>query len=283
LPGGGIYSFFNGIWGSSSTDLYAIGGLASRGPENFYDITHYDGYTWVRVKSGCVDYLFLGGIWGSSGADIFTVGDNGTILHYNGSAWHNMSNPAFGDLNGLWGTSATNVFAVGEGTMLHYDGITWDFIDNAPFYSFYSFWGSPDKDYFVVGASGIILYYVGDADNDEMSNDIDNCINVYNPLQEDSYPPQGNEIGDACDCEGNFNCAVDQNVDGLDAATFKVDFGRSEISEPCTSEAPCNGDFSCDGNVDGLDTARFKSDFGRSGINNPCPVCTSGGAWCVYP
>ena len=25
--------------------------------------------------------------------------------------------------------------------------------------------------------------------------------------QEDTYPPQGNAIGDACDCEGNFDCS----------------------------------------------------------------------------
>jgi hypothetical protein len=49
--------------------------------------------------------------------------------------------------------------------------------------------------------------------------------------QEDIYPPGGNGIGDACDCEGNFNC--DQNVDGLDAAKFKEDFGRSSIFNPC--------------------------------------------------
>ncbi len=161
--------------------------------------------------------------------------------------------------------------------MLHYDGITWDFIDNAPFYSFNSFWGSPDKDYFVVGASGIILYYVGDADNDEMSNDIDNCINVYNPLQEDSYPPQGNSIGDGCDCEGNFNC--DGDVDGSDASTFKADFGRSLVLNPCANESPCDGDFNCDGDEDGVDAALFKQDFGRSAIQNPCPACVSGG-WC---
>jgi hypothetical protein len=99
-------------------------------------------------------------------------------------------------------------------------------------------------------------------------------------VQEDIYPPQGNNIGDACDCEGNFD--ENATVDGMDAATFKADFGRSAISDPCTSEAPCNGDFSCNGNVDGLDAALFKQDFGRSGINNPCPICVSSGPWCQY-
>jgi hypothetical protein len=34
----------------------------------------------------------------------------------------------------------------------------------------------------------------------------------------------------------------------------------------------CEGNFGCNQTVDGLDAAQFKSDFGRSGINRPCPV-----------
>ena len=37
-------------------------------------------------------------------------------------------------------------------------------------------------------------------------------------------------------CEGNFD--YDQDVDGSDAFTFKTDFGRSPLSNPCPS-SPC--------------------------------------------
>ena len=40
-------------------------------------------------------------------------------------------------------------------------------------------------------------------------------------------------------CEGNFNCSEDQDVDGSDAALFKVDFGRNLITDPCTALNPC--------------------------------------------
>jgi hypothetical protein len=118
-----------------------------------------------------------------------------------------------------------------------------------------------------------------DLDEDGIPDNDDNCPNTTNPLQLDTYPPQGNTIGDACDCEGNFDC--DQDCDGSDAATFKDDFGRSPFNEPCEITAPCNGDFDCDGDVDGTDAALFKSDFGRSGFNNPCPTC-DGSPWCTY-
>jgi hypothetical protein len=33
----------------------------------------------------------LNNIWDSSGENIFSVGENGTILHYNGSTWSAMN------------------------------------------------------------------------------------------------------------------------------------------------------------------------------------------------
>jgi prenyltransferase beta subunit len=98
--------------------------------------------------------------------------------------------------------------------------------------------------------------------------------------QEDSYPPQGNSCGDACECEGNFD--GDADVDGTDASTFKKDFGRGRFSNPCTNAAPCNGDFECDKDVDGTNAFTFKLDFGRSTIQNRCPNCVTA-PWCVYP
>ena len=96
----------------------------------------------------------------------------------------------------------------------------------------------------------------------------------------DTSPPQGNGIGDVCDCEGNFDC--DQDCDGTDAAAFKTHFGRSLFIDPCNTGEVCKGDFDCDLDVDGTDAAKFKEDFGRSGFTTPCPGCAVG-EWCVYP
>jgi len=118
-----------------------------------------------------------------------------------------------------------------------------------------------------------------DTDNDNISDACDNCPVVPNHGQEDTYPPGSNGIGDACDCEGNFNC--DTDVDGSDASTFKADFGRSVMVHPCIAGDACNGDFTCDGDVDGTDASLFKQDFGRSSMKTPCPACVQG-EWCGY-
>ncbi len=89
--------------------------------------------------------------------------------------------------------------------------------------------------------------------------------------QEDTSPAGGNGVGDACDCEGNFDCDLDQ--DGTDAAVFKKSFGRSTLSgNPCTYDNPCYGNFDGDSDSDGTDSAVFKSDFGRTSLTNPCPA-----------
>jgi hypothetical protein len=81
-----------------------------------------------------------------------------------------------------------------------------------------------------------------DIDGDNVGNLCDNCLDQSNPNQADNYPPQGNGIGDACDCEGDFNC---------------------------------------DGNVDATDVTKFLEDFGRNQFNNACPACVVGN-WCSY-
>ena len=119
-----------------------------------------------------------------------------------------------------------------------------------------------------------------DSDKDQIGDACDNCPNKANPSQADTFPPQGNGIGDACECEANFDC--DQDVDANDVTAFLTDFGRSIYNRPCSNLDPCKGDFSCDRDVDANDVTKFLEDFGRSQYNNPCPICTLGQPWCVY-
>jgi hypothetical protein len=119
-----------------------------------------------------------------------------------------------------------------------------------------------------------------DPDGDGVDAACDNCPATPNPNQADTYPPQGNVIGDACDCECDFDCSG--SVDANDVTAFLMDFGRSTFNNPCTNAAPCNGDVDCNGNCDANDVTSLLEDFGRSQFNNPCPACEVGD-WCVYP
>ena len=108
----------------------------------------------------------------------------------------------------------------------------------------------------------------------------DNCPLTPNPNQEDTYPPQGNGIGDRCDCESDFAC--DADVDAADVTKLLNHFGRSRFNLPCTNDDRCLGDFTCDGDVDAEDISKSLEDFGRNRFNSPCPQCVVGD-WCEYP
>ena len=79
-----------GVWASSATDVWAVGGRVGR----YGFIWHYDGQQWTDVPlpdditldaAGELPALFK--VWGRSATDIYAVGGSGLMLHYNGTAW----------------------------------------------------------------------------------------------------------------------------------------------------------------------------------------------------
>ena len=188
----------NAIWGSSPTDVFAMGDWNNiyhfngitwsdqgyfdpnpLGPANFWCgiygssgtdvfavgngpdyVYHYDGSVWTPMTSGTTKPL--NGVWGSSGTDVFVVGSSGTILHYNGSVWSPMTSGTTQILRGIWGSSGSDVFAVGNnGTILHYDGSVWTPMTSGTATQLNGIWGSSGSDVFTVGSSGTILHYDG--------------------------------------------------------------------------------------------------------------------------
>jgi hypothetical protein len=152
----------NGVWGSSASDVYAVGEKGT--------ILHYDGREWQQMISGTStqDGVVLNSVWGSSNRDIFVVGrgfstTSGLILHYNGEEWQQMpSGTRTPWLYGVWGSSASNVYAVGHaGTILHYNGNSWSPIASGTSSALKGIWGSGPNDVFVVGDSGLIMHYNG--------------------------------------------------------------------------------------------------------------------------
>ncbi|MDM8522052.1 Calx-beta domain-containing protein [Desulfococcaceae bacterium HSG8] len=162
--------FFNNIWGTSGSDVFAVGGGYDYDALQYYGmILYYDGANWKEVHHETFQYIE--DIWGTSESDVFAAGgvygDNtlqyqGVILHYDGADWSLMNTGATGWLYGIWGRSGSDVFAVGDaGTILHYDGTGWYKINSGTDRNLRGVWGSSGSDVFVTGDSGIILHYNG--------------------------------------------------------------------------------------------------------------------------
>jgi len=154
------------IWGTSSSDVFAVGvgGM----------ILHYDGSTWSIMDSGTANELL--GIWGTSSSDVYAVGTGGLVLHYDGNDWSSMTSGTTSELISIGGSSASDVFAVGAvagplgyASILHYNGSTWSDmtgdINNMNgeinYYLLNGVWGSSPSDVFAVGRWGAVLHYPG--------------------------------------------------------------------------------------------------------------------------
>ncbi|MFC1925087.1 hypothetical protein ACFLW2_00135 [Chloroflexota bacterium] len=147
--GSGTTEDLRDVWGSSASDVFAVGGSGT--------ILHYDGSAWDEMSSGTTDELL--GVWGSSSSDVFAVGVSGTILHYDGSTWSEMASGTTGHLNGIWGSSSSDIFAVGNGgTIIYYNGSTWSVMDSSSTEQLVDVWGRSASDVFAVGAGGILHY-----------------------------------------------------------------------------------------------------------------------------
>lgn len=76
-------------------------------------------------------------LWGSSATDIWAGGDEGLLLHYDGTSWASVPSGTTDPLVALWGSAPDDIWALGDTgadhsavdsynrTLLHYDGRTW--------------------------------------------------------------------------------------------------------------------------------------------------------------
>lgn len=139
----GTSTLLTSVWGSSGTDVFALGEDARCSTSCTVEtsILHFDGTSW---STQLAQPGVLRDVWAGSPTDAFAAGADypgylAIFLHSSGSTWSPMPSPAIdvegGLLLGLWGSSSTDVFAVGslwpfnagyyQAYVAHYDGTAW--------------------------------------------------------------------------------------------------------------------------------------------------------------
>jgi hypothetical protein len=104
--GGSLDESLNGVWGSSSRDVYIVGDSL---------LAHWDGFTWTKRASGnTAGYL---SVWGSGPKDVFVVGQR--IDHWDGASWSEVTSPVSASggsapVLAVWGSGPDNVFTLGD-------------------------------------------------------------------------------------------------------------------------------------------------------------------------
>ena len=101
---------------------------------------HCNTSAWTAMTTGVS--VSLRRAWGASATDVFAVGDQGTIIHYNGSNWKTMTQPSgVANFTGVDGTAGNNVFAITDGNsttaaLIRWDGTSWKKRADIPCYDF---------------------------------------------------------------------------------------------------------------------------------------------------
>lgn len=150
-----------GVWGSSPTDVWAVGGQVDRSL-----VLHGDGTSWTPMEVSSPSLLYS--VYGFSDSDVYAVGERGLILHYNGTTWTRVESNTELPLFGLWGASGDDVWIVGgdirgpSGSAVVLRGThgTFNVVDLpddiAPNVLFKAHGSAPD-DVMMVGAAGTVL------------------------------------------------------------------------------------------------------------------------------
>ena len=112
-----------GVWGSSETDVYAVGAEAPfDGPTRYIAATvlHFDGTAWTRIHSEGI--FTLKAVWGRSSNDLFALGYN-HVWHFDGSVWDRQELPenTHGYTSYLHGTSEFGAYVAARELIFRYD------------------------------------------------------------------------------------------------------------------------------------------------------------------
>lgn len=117
-----------GVWGAEPGDLWAVGGDASGGTATVLRDSG-QGFQPVPIPAlerPGVDVFFK--VWGSGPDDVYIVGQNGAVLHWDGTVLEELLVGVSLDLIGVWGTGPDRVVTVGgrtNGAAAVWDGSEW--------------------------------------------------------------------------------------------------------------------------------------------------------------
>ncbi|MCC6897652.1 MAG: hypothetical protein IT377_01690 [Polyangiaceae bacterium] len=123
-----------------------------------------NGTSWIATPSNTS--ADLNDVWITSATDAWAVGANGTLMHWDGTAWaaYPISSEAgpVPTLRAVWGSGEKDVWAVGlNGTVARYDGTLWTVTRSGELYSLNDVWGSSASDVYAVGSDGKVLHFDG--------------------------------------------------------------------------------------------------------------------------
>ena len=158
------------VWGSSTRDVFAVGGPLGNTPLPALAL-HFDGTAWHDLAAGGGDSFWW--VYGSGPNDVWMVGEKGRMTHWDGTALTESPRMTPATLYGVWVFSPTDAWAVGgtpEGgasapndVLLHWDGAVWSPspLPQALGRTLFKVWGTDSNNLYAVGEAGTVWHKKG--------------------------------------------------------------------------------------------------------------------------
>jgi hypothetical protein len=89
---------------------------------------------WNEMRVAGDVFPDLNHLWGFTSRDVYAVGDEGAILHFDGTSWSRMRSGTSENLEGIWGVAPDDIWALGSGVVLHFDGVSWTSVPGTNMY-----------------------------------------------------------------------------------------------------------------------------------------------------
>ncbi len=223
------FNNFTGLWGSSSSDVWTVGG----GGNDEDRLWHFDGTKWspyTKERIICTGKT----LFGFSKDNVWMGGGDGRIWHYNGSTWKEnfeyKPNEGWAIITEMWGREPNDVYAIGviflpkneqRGFVLHYDGHKWYEYFKASYMSQFTSILGDKKNTFITG----IKIFV--SDKNVMSTDSVYISKIDNKKLTKIYSPQINQSFSIALVGNELHVVIDNILynysDGGFKQVFKID------------------------------------------------------------
>jgi hypothetical protein len=134
------------------------GGAFAAGNEGFVTQRAGDG-TWAESETNKAANFF--GLNGVGAYDVWVAGDQGVVLHWDGTTWAQVASGTTETLNAIYTAPAGRMVAVGnDGVTLAYDGTSWSPLYNETNQNLYAVHGVSGANVWTVGNGGLTMQYL---------------------------------------------------------------------------------------------------------------------------
>jgi hypothetical protein len=168
---------------------------------------------WKTVESNTEKTLWS--IWGTKENNIWAVGDEGTIIHYDGTRWVNQKYDTECSLRDIQGYDENDVWAVGglgfnpnseneqKGIILHFNGKEWTMALDDSTHPLSAIWETSKDDIYAVGGTDApgsspgpyILHYDGTTWTPiESPEGLDSCRDIWGSVRDTFWVTTGDKI-----------------------------------------------------------------------------------------